>query len=296
MSVTVFALITGVFVFEHKSMLWRNVSRLLFVIFTLSIISPIVYEIADYDGGWIDGLKVGLIGGRDSWYLYSILPVYALAPLLRKWVNVKRSVICFISFYASAVGLWFISFYDLVPIMSGFLEVLSWSLILVAMAFMGYLMNKYVNSKQDFKIKFSIAIMMFAIGLTGVILGQIGRHNGHMGYFYKAHHCQIFLTMLAISVVGFGLLFPFYSKHINWLARNSYYVYEFHYLWQIIWITFLSINNEHLDMYIAWISISLFGISFSIGLTYFQRYVWDRYITRPLQVKIDKNKWLSKWQ
>lgn len=295
-SVTTFAIITGAFAFKKKSLLWKNISRIFFIIIMSIILSTLVYQMTIQDPR--EGLIVGAMGGNYSWYLFSILPVYAIFPLLKNWINLKRGLVLMILFFAIYFSLRYtvgeIYFENLAP-PSTFLSARTVNLF--ADALLGYVLFEIITIFRN-KHLFLLSTIFAILLITAITLLSFSGLFQHFDYINASKEHGVFVFNMqpviiigAMSIVGIAHLFPFHSKFINWFALNAYFIYEFHGLWQLIWISVFPnyvMNNLHFDLYLQWICIFAFGFLMSIVLTKVQKNFWDKVFTNPIQRSLDK--------
>lgn len=287
-SVTVFAMITGSFVFFQRSLFWKNVSRIVFIIIASTILSVIIYQLTLNDP--VQGLIIGAQGGQYSWYLFSILIVYAIFPLLKNWINLRKAIIITILIFAIYFACWFTIgdfFIRHMSIITSFFS--PRTIALVGDAMLGYvifqMVNLYKHKKHLLGVIFGSLLIFSTIFLSFWGVCTYANINEWTNKWQK-----VFIIIGASGIIGLCHTFPFYSSRINYISRNSYFIYEFHGLWQLIWVTIFPnyvFGNLHIDLYLNWISIYLFGTMFSFALTFVQKRVWDKYVTIPIQTQIN---------
>lgn len=284
LSVPIFAIITGLFVFRKTSLVWRNISRLMFIIILSITFSFATFAIINdksiistyaANGNYVGGV---FLGGRDAWYLYAIIPCYFVGPLIYKWINLKRGIVIAFTF----VGL-FCAFSYTQANEVGITNVF----YLFGLVFLGYVLKCLFEKFKEQRIK-EMKVMSIFLSIIGISIVFT------LSIFHSS--IRIVNVIPAIGIVWTALCFPITnngaSKIIAFIAVNAYFVYEFHWLWQHVWNKIASdfiLEHPHLQLYVNWIVISLFSWVVSFFVTMIQKHVWDRFVTKPIQFKIDNS-------
>ena len=264
-----FAAITGLYVFNQKSLALRNLSRIFYIIIVNFIIGIIIMLSTGFGVG--DGHIMWLLtGSRDSWYLYSILVVYMVAPYIARAFD-KREILYLITGLVMLVPMYFTA---LPAPISGEKSAL-W-LISVAMV-TRYLRDK--NLKYLFLLVFLAAVSIKAwVSFDPQYSNSWIKGKGF--WFTEITGYSDYVTF--ISLILFLYKLKWQSNTINKIVSNMYFIYEFHYLTQIIFARFLLSDDLHTDFY--WSILFSFGICgvFSIGATY----IYKRYWIKKVQPKV----------
>ena len=274
-SVVGFSVITGMYIYngDSKKLFFRTISRILFVvIFSIIVSLSVIYSL-----GISKTLNNNLMlftGSRDSWYIYMMLLVYLLAPFLKKTINLINKyyilVIAITIILAIAGYMMSNSHIDFYWSPIGFLFVFSMTLV-------GNYISRVETQKNKF-IYILIFIIVLAISLY-ILSYYLDNKKWIVELLFKGEHEAIVNILLCTSVVVFLYKWPFYSAKINTLAKHSSFIYEFHWIAQIIWNYYFwnwTIWNNHLAFYVSSIAIFLVVFSLSSVLYLLKTNIWDK--------------------
>ena len=256
-----FAAITGLYVFNEKRLALRNLSRIFYIIIVNFVLGIIILLSTGFGVG--DGHIVWLLtGSRDSWYLYSVLVVYMVAPFIAKLFH-KREILYLITGLCILVPLYFTSLPA--PISSA--KSTLW-LISVAMV------TRYLKDKN---LKYLYLVMFLAVFSLKTWVSFEPKYNNSWGeakgwWYEEIKDYLDYATFIFLVLFLYKL--KWHSNIVNRIVSNMYFIYEFHYLTQIIFARYLLSDNLHADFY--WSVLFSFGICgvFSVGATYVYKKYW----------------------
>ena len=289
-SVDAFAMITGIFIYTKRSLLSRNISRLIFIIIFSIIFSAIVYYITNKD--FMQDWGSIFSGSQFAWYLYAIIVVYALAPILEKYINkIKPMYLIGIAFLI--VGLIWLSNYTKVA--GGFfgLQAVYSSLNIFAMTLIG-------RAIKEIKFKWSIAIALLlptlVIRLIPTILRWTTMYNpSNVNRFWDLQDIlhELLLSHTAITTISLSFILiwtayniKWYSKKVNYIVKQLYFVYEYHWLFYLLFnFLFKEELEKHTHEWLYYILLLTFTCSsfISIILSPIQFKIWDPFIIPKLE-------------
>lgn len=276
-SVVSFAVLTGTFVYDLKKNLFlRNLSRLLFIYIIYWVFIMHFQHVSPTIGKW-KWSDIYNIGGL--WYLFAILPVYLLAPLINKFILRK---IPNIYIFAFSVFLYLIARY--LPSIS--------QVTIFALSLLGYSLSRIhrENFKKSYTyIKITFALMLFtgfAIKILSVTVWQewlfnSKLSNGIVQYDFQ-HDVYTWPTALMNVFIAVGLIgllkdLKWHSQKVNWFVKRCYFVYEFHFAWQLLYRALFyqwSIDHQHLWLYLSLPLVYVTGIIASFIISLIQFKIW----------------------
>lgn len=258
-----FAAITGLYVFNNNNLALRNFIRILYIIVINAVLSSVILAAV---GKAIDGEVICwlLTGSRDSWYLYSVLLLYAVAPFIHKLFGTK-------DFLYLIFGLFMIVpiYYRALP--GPFGAEGKTTMWLLSTAFM----SRYFSRKSF--IYTYIYLLVFTACLSIKICIPIFEDE-----FQVVTSSEVFTRLwpastliMWVTLMSILYRFKWRSKTINYVVSNAYFVYEFHYLVQLIFAKWIfDYNDLHAMFYYQMIFCFSLPFMFSFPATWIYRKYW----------------------
>lgn len=268
-ALTIFILITGYLKVESNNYNFLNI--FLVVVGCLLINTFLFFVLRNFINMSIEP-KTLFLGGRDWWYIWCFLLMQPFIPylniflrrtnkyallliiLLLVWMIVKMK-------FLHRYGQWFDP------------TNLFWMLIFYLVG--GYI-KLYFNLEGMKKVTFSF--LTFGVTYISIMLYKIFI-NDNIAYFtntWQTYLISVTLFMVLISVPSYQ------NKFIDYLGNLALYIYLFHYIIQIIYMTFvfknnlIVIQNSILENFaiaiIIFISTSIAAIPISFGAEKFGKY------------------------
>lgn len=291
-----FAIITGLFVFHKtpKNLFSRNISRLLLVIVFSIIIASIIVPISG--NNFNDNLSYILSGSAHSWYLYSILVVYAVAPFIGKYINkIKPKYLILIA--VSIMGLIWLS---KIGIGRGIVFGLQSEYTYIHIFSMALVGNAISRMKFNVKIAISLLLLVLSIKLLPILIRSVWGINFYPSadqddiHELMLGHASPITVLFAFVTIWMAFNCKWYSKHINSISSNLYFIYEYHWLFYMLFKSVFKNEIEtstHIWTYIIILITTLSLVSLSYGITFIQRRYWNPFFVpkiNNLGVKIIK--------
>ena len=277
-----FACISGLYIFQKRSFFNKNVSRLFYILIANFVLGCIVVLSTEREitGGTIVHL---LTGSRDSWYLYAVLFAYWIAPAIARFFEDKHNAYLVVGLLLGFT--WLLPGINIFPFSTDHMSPF-WilGLAMVTHWLRGKLMNKkyiaIIMALFSFGLLFTFA-WNSAYGLNSDFMHVFGIISAPLNGFF------------GVSLVVLASYSNWNSKIINWISSRSYFVYEFHWLAQILYVYFFgkyTKDSLHLHFYLSLIFV--FGTSFVVSVIFseIQFRLWNVYMTPKIFSLIDKTK------
>ena len=230
-------------------------------------------------------------GSRDSWYLYAILPIYFFGPIISKIPEKKKT------FLLGLTGLILVSLFiigngvgdvtDKIFKPLNLTTSFTW-LFLLGVSFLSY----YLVQKRKKIIKYLYLMVIITI-LFYISIPFIDD-------YYYVNICNALLMhqsptniILSMSIVVIASGYKYHSKFFNFIVKYLYFVYEFHWLSQLLWVYLFqhfAVLHPHGAFYISFAFVLSTSVIASITISIVQFKIWN-----PLaNVLILKSR--SKWE
>ena len=284
-SVDAFALITGLFIFKRSSLFFRNISRLIIIIFFSILISfPILFFTKENIG---NNLMDVLLGSWSAWYLYGILIIYMLSPWISKIINYVDNKYILLVSIVILFGIIIGQHFRINQIITVFGGNQSWSwLFLFAMVLIGSVIGRTKN-----KYRFLIYYFFISLWISVSLFYSITRTHTLSSYLVHSH-ISIFVMIGACGIVGIVNEIKWTSKTVNWVVKHLYFIYEYHwiifFLYRYIFKEQLyDASTRHLYTYVilSLTLITLIPLSFAITRV---QIPFSKWLTPIMQNKWDK--------
>lgn len=280
--VFVFIAITGIFTTgKGKDYFLRNLSRLVFVIIAISAIFLPLFFTTDMN--LVKGKlswETALYGGRDGWYLWVITACSIFFPFIKidKFVLRNKSFSTIAVIVAFIIANTFRLLYGNAPF------TILWVLIFGLSAHVMWILYcDWKWSKKGISLKL-ITIVIFAISSV-------------ISWFLNGAIAPISMTLVVMVCATTNIKTP---RWFNQVVRNSYFIYETHFIYQSIYAMWLKdhyhqfgyqFNGQHFDnVYFTtakqfWECYGFVlgtSLTTSIILTQLQINVWERFVAKNI--------------
>lgn len=258
-----FAAITGLFIFKDEGLALRNVSRIIYIIIInfilgIGILSVSNIGINNRTITWL------LTGSRDSWYLYAILFVYVLAPFIHKLLKNRELLYLIIGLFILVPShIPWIPTPIILSVYSGFK-------LLGVVMLSHYFKNK--GNKPIYLILFMSMIGLKIFGALAPSLEDFWQEKDPRSWY--AYVDPIIDFILPISFIIFLYKFKWQSKKVNFIVSNMYFIYEFHWIAQLVFAQWIFRGDIHIMFYYQVLFTFSTCTAFSFGATYIYRNYW----------------------
>lgn len=281
-SVVTFCVITGYFVYNMKrSLVIKNLSRLLFVyvIYWICIL-PLSNKTLSLHYNW---KTIYTAGGL--WYLFCILPVYLVGPFLGRWMN--------------KVNKWY-----LLPIFIGLWAIIRYvdthgTISLFVISLFGYWIFRFTKEKKTNISQYIFIAMALMGAFSKILLPAIWHDWFHsdpdrwniLRHDFYTWPSGISNMLFAVGIVGVLCNLKWVNSKLNWLVKHCYFVYEYHFFWQLLYLSIFkewSYAHQHVWLYLSTLLVFVTAISFSMFVSIFQFKVWIPILDKNLYKLMDK--------
>ncbi|ASP28415.1 hypothetical protein SCORR_v1c06430 [Spiroplasma corruscae] len=180
-----------------------------------------------------------LLGGRDWWYIWALLVIHLLMPILNKILH---------SFNKNYLLICVLVLYMILEFTSNYFYGQYFGITNIVAMVLLYIVGGII--KMHFKLSniFQFVLILLIVSLLWILIVFINLDTSY-DFVYKQIGIlnAIFSILVFIIVVS---LKPFNNKLLNYLGSSMLYVYLYHYLAQ-------EINDKYLLKYISFLDIQL---------------------------------------
>ena len=241
-SVPVFVMISGCLFLDNKKELtmkklyFHNILRII----TAYIFWAILYAIEPLIFGQEISLKDTLVriieGSYHMWFMFMIVGLYIVTPILRKIVEDKKVTEYFL--------ITALIFTIIIPEILGLLHITKLSQtysklnITITLGYSCYFILGYYLSKKELKKKNEILIYLLGIlgfiataVISQIITNKTGKAYGHYSYFYTGVMLEAIAVFILVKNIASKIKLNEKMKNIIYnISRNSFGVYLSHIL------------------------------------------------------------------
>lgn len=274
-SVDAFAIITGMFAFKSESQMKKNISRIIYVIIFSIILGILPIYFAT---GSLPDMNYILTGSISSWYLYAILIIYFIGPLIHKWMDRQQAKTIAIIGLLMFASIWAGEYSNFNGLSVGAIFGGYNFIILLPMSFFGYSIKRAIMTRKLFS--FYLLLVIFGIAgkvvLTLLIDYETVGDNHRLSAIISGH-VSPFTASMAVGIIGMISKCEWYSKKINWFVSHTYFIYEYHWIVFIVLRVILKdqlLENEHLWLYLGMFITLGILLPITFTLTYIQKKWW----------------------
>lgn len=272
-----FIAITGMFTIgKGKDYFLRNFSRLIFVIFSISaIFIPLFFthdmNLVTSKLSW----KTALYGGRDGWYLWAIAVCAVVYPFIKIDMFVLRNK----GFSTITLIVAFILTNTFRLLYGGGIFEFVWVFVFGVCAYvMWILYADWKWLKKQVSLRLSAVIIFIASSI--------------LSWFLTGIIAPISMTLVVMACATVSFKTPAW---FNLIVRNSYFIYETHFIYQSIYAMWLKDHYHQFDnttnsVYFTtskqfWECYGfVLGTSLitSVILTQIQVHMWEKYVAKNI--------------
>ncbi|AKU79957.1 acyltransferase family protein [Spiroplasma turonicum] len=257
----VFILITGFYKVNSNKLI--NI-RFLFVVFICWLLNIIIASIVfNFTKNNIPFLGL-LLGGRDWWYLWAILLIQLMAPIINKILHSFNKYYILFIIVTLYILLEFTNNY-----IYGKLFGISNILAMILMYMIGGLIRLEVKLNKIYHYIFCISFLIIHWIISSIL-----------SYYYdfKFLSSQLSIWYALFAIVFFTLIVsikPYNNKFINYIGGCSLFVYLYHYLPQILEEKYLTPSIlKGIDQNLSYLIFST--------ITYISTFVFAAIIYKPI--------------
>ena len=237
--VPIFALITGYFLSKNQTYSFPLKFLITFIyVYLINLaVGSLIYGVS---GGLNHAvlLKLCKLGGRDWWYLWALLIIYLIAPILNRGLTLISKNYFIFMIVLFTILFFILSYWIKFEYVSAMSAKASGLILLLYYYLIGAGFRLYLT---DFTYRYRKLIYLVApailLLLMVVVMLLYVNHQDIQEFVYPAH-----LPVLVASITIFTLFHEINiksSKVINYFASLGLVIYLFHYLFQYLMVKYI---------------------------------------------------------
>ncbi len=267
-SVDCFALITGYFMFGSSKTRVKKYSiwLALLLVFSLIAYTSILLPLGLWKFNYKNVMEILTFGSWNNWYLWSILGIYILGPLVSRGletVKASTQISMAVFLFMFSIGLMWVNGW----LKTEFVQIFGpgrfmWVFVVF---FIGHTIAK-TNNKWWLIWSGVVALICF---IVWYVYFSLGNYNVYTNNMLAAGHASLSTLSMSIFVFSIFIRLNFKSKIINNLSKRMIYVYPLHHIFILVFRAKVSPHFNYYQIYfLAWIFIFSLTTILSIVISY----------------------------